>query len=93
MQSASEHSIEKRASTSAIETAHTQADALNPKSESRDAKPVPVNVVAGPKFEVPNLNKLFFKKLAISAILITLVFWGNYQSHISNVPFSTQLTA
>ncbi|RAO69141.1 uncharacterized protein BHQ10_005153 [Talaromyces amestolkiae] len=77
MQSASEHSLEKRASTSAIETAPTQADALNSKVESDDAKPASTSVIAGPKFEVPNLNKLFFKKLAISAILITLVFWVN----------------
>lgn len=80
MQSASEHSLEKRASTSAIETAPTQADALNSKVESDDAKPASTSVIAGPKFEVPNLNKLFFKKLAISAILITLVFWGKHQA-------------
>jgi hypothetical protein len=80
MQTASEHSLEKRASASAIETAATPANPSNLKGESDGAKPAAASVVGGPKFEVPNLNKLFFKKLAISAILITLVFWGKYEA-------------
>lgn len=63
MQSASKHSLEKRPSASAIETAVTPADPLNPRGESGDAKSAAVSIVAGPKFEVPNLDKLFLSYL------------------------------
>jgi hypothetical protein len=93
MQSTSEHSLEKKASASAIETAAIATNPHNLKGESSDANPAAVGVVGGPKFEVPNLNKLFFKKLAISAILITLVFWGKYDTSfiLSMFPSSTKL--
>lgn len=86
MQSVSETSLENKADESVIKTATPTATPAHPLKNDNDVKPN--NVVGGPKFEVPNLDKMFFKKLAISSILIALVFWGE-QSTCSKLSLSS----